>query len=144
MNLMNTIKKTLVDSSFLYALFSVNDRNHSRALKYSQRTTDILMVPDVILPEVTFLFRRKAGASAVSAFLRAYLRMSIQNIMLTRRDVERCEAIMSHYRSAQLDFVDCAIMAFAERLDVFNIATFDRRDFSIVQPAHTDYFTLVP
>jgi uncharacterized protein len=51
---------------------------------------------------------------------------------------------MPQYASAKLDFVDCTIMAVAERLEIQHIATFDRRDFSIVRPAHIEHFILLP
>ncbi len=51
---------------------------------------------------------------------------------------------MTTYASADLDFVDCAIMALAERLNIRQILTFDHRDFSIVRPQHNAYFELLP
>ena len=38
---------------------------------------------------------------------------------------------MEKYADARFDFVDCCIMALAERLAITQICTFDRRDFSI-------------
>jgi hypothetical protein len=35
-------------------------------------------------------------------------------------------------------------VAVAERLGLIEIATIDRRHFSIVRPRHTDAFTLLP
>jgi len=43
-----------------------------------------------------------------------------------------------------LGFVDASIVAIAERFKLHAIATTDRRDFSLVRPAHVDRFTLVP
>jgi predicted nucleic acid-binding protein len=48
------------------------------------------------------------------------------------------------YRDAELDFTDAAIMALAERYAITEIATFDRRDFALVTPAHAEHFTLLP
>jgi len=36
------------------------------------------------------------------------------------------------------------VIALAERLGITQIATLDRRDFSVVRPAHTDAFILLP
>ncbi len=65
-------------------------------------------------------------------------------ILLRLEDINRAQAIMTTYASAEFDFVDCAIMALSERLNIREIATFDRRDFSIVRPRHCDYFELLP
>jgi hypothetical protein len=37
-----------------------------------------------------------------------------------------------------------SVVAIAERLDVREIATIDRRPFSVVRPRHVDAFTLLP
>ncbi|MEO0562237.1 MAG: PIN domain-containing protein, partial [Chloroflexota bacterium] len=63
---------------------------------------------------------------------------------LTRTDFDRALTIMQVYAEADLDFVDSCITAMAERLNIQHICTFDRRDFSIIRPAHVDYFTLLP
>ncbi|SRR5260221_2260743 len=107
------MNETLVDSSFVYALYSTKDKKHVQALEFSQQDATRLVVPDVILPEVTFLFQ---GG----------------------------EAIMRTYASAELDFVDCAVMALAERLNIKQVLTYDRRDFGIVRPAHCEFLTLLP
>jgi predicted nucleic acid-binding protein len=51
---------------------------------------------------------------------------------------------MAIYASARLDFVDCCLMALSERLNITQICTYDRRDFSMFRPAHCDYLTLLP
>jgi hypothetical protein len=51
---------------------------------------------------------------------------------------------MTQYADANLDFVDCCIMALSERLQVRQICTLDRRDFSIFRPTHCDYLELLP
>ncbi len=133
-----------VDSSFVYALYSTKDQKHVQALAFSQRTVARPVVPGVILPEVAFLFRRAGGTPAVSAFLRNFVAAGVEPVGLLLRDVQRAEAIMRTYASAELDFVDCALMALAERLNIKQVLTFDRRDFSIVRPAHCEYLELLP
>lgn len=54
---------------------------------------------------------------------------------------------MSHftvYRDLPLGTVDASIVAAAERLRVSEIATVDRRRFSVVRPNHSVAFTLLP
>lgn len=59
-------------------------------------------------------------------------------------DLDRVRQILSTYADAELDIVDCCIMALAERLNITRIATFDRRDFSLVRPRHCDFLELLP
>lgn len=134
----------LVDSSFLYAQYNPKDKKHVQALDFSERTVFTPIVPDIILPEVAFLFSREGGIPAVAAFLRNFAMAGVAPILLRLEDINRAQAIMTTYASAEFDFVDCAIMALSERLNIREIATFDRRDFSIVRPRHCDYFELLP
>jgi len=48
------------------------------------------------------------------------------------------------YRDLPLGTVDASLVAAAERLDVRDIATLDRRHFSVVRPAHVAGFELLP
>ncbi|MCS7072679.1 MAG: hypothetical protein NZM00_14335 [Anaerolinea sp.] len=59
-------------------------------------------------------------------------------------DASYLVALMDHYRDAELDFVDCCLTALAERLHIRHLCTFDRRDFSMIRPKHTEYLELVP
>ncbi|MDQ2738090.1 MAG: VapC toxin family PIN domain ribonuclease, partial [Actinomycetota bacterium] len=43
-----------------------------------------------------------------------------------------------------LGAVDATVIAVAERLGITEIATLDRRHFSVVRPAHVEAFTLLP
>jgi predicted nucleic acid-binding protein len=65
-------------------------------------------------------------------------------VSLTVADFIRAVALMDKYHDAELDFVDCCLTALAERLGITGICTFDRRDFSIIRPVHTDHFELLP
>ena len=134
----------LVDSSFLYAQYSDNDSNHPQALAFTKSTITTPVIPDIVLPEVAFLFRREGGIPAVGAFLRNFAMSGVEPTLLLLEDIDRARTIMTTYASAQLDFVDCAVMALAERLNIQQIATFDRRDFSIVRPRHCEYLELLP
>ncbi|MEO1440987.1 MAG: hypothetical protein AAFV33_11325 [Chloroflexota bacterium] len=64
--------------------------------------------------------------------------------VLTDSDYTRMDAIMRQYRDARFDLADAAQMALAERLDVRQVYTFDRRDFRLFKPAHCDALDLLP
>ena len=52
--------------------------------------------------------------------------------------------VMRQYQDAELDFVDARLTAMAERLNITQIATFDRHDFSMIRPKHMAYLELLP
>jgi predicted nucleic acid-binding protein len=135
----------LVDSSALVALANPQDKHHQAAASLLSQgaQTNIALVADVALTEVFYLIYRRVGyLSAVKMFTSVLRTFPI--IHPTADDYQRMNAIMLHYQDARLDFVDTAIMALAERLHITQIMTFDRRDFSMMRPVHTEAFVLLP
>jgi predicted nucleic acid-binding protein len=134
----------VADSSFIYALFNKDEKQYQNARRFATEHPGVLLIPDVVLPEVTYLFRKEGGVRAVTAFLVAFdisgMKLECLAIDLLRRSRE----IMALYPDARLDFVDCCIMALSERLNLTQVCTFDRRDFSIFRPAHCEYLELLP
>jgi uncharacterized protein len=56
----------------------------------------------------------------------------------------RIAELVARYRDLPLGTVDASVVTTAERLGVTEIATVDRRHFTVVRPEHVDSFTLVP
>jgi hypothetical protein len=134
----------LADSSFIYALFNKDEKQYRAARRFATAFTGSVLVPDVVLPEVTYLFRKEGAVRAVTAFLIAFEISGMKLECLSADDLRRSREIMAAYPDARLDFVDCCIMALAERLNITQVCTFDRRDFSIFRPAHCEYLELLP
>ncbi len=81
-------------------------------------------------------------ARAVQVF--AGTRAAFQIEGLTDVDMDRMQQIMNDYQSSEFDFTDVAVMALAERLNISQVGTFDRRDFSIFRPSHCAFLKLLP
>ena len=139
-----TKNSILVDANFLYALSDIGDKYHSDAVNFARNNKQKQVVPDVVLTEVTYLLNKHVGHHAVLRFLKLFVISNIEMESLTKSDIQRAYEIMEKYSSARLDFVDCCIVALAERLNITQICTFDRRDFSIIRPAHCDTLELLP
>lgn len=135
----------ITDTSYLFALYNAKDINHQVAVDFAfHLITDEMLVPDVILPELAYVFTRVLGYAGVLSLLTNFRTSEIELLSLEKGDLHRIRQITETYASAQFDIVDCCIMALAERLQISRIATFDRRDFSIFRPRHCDYFHLLP
>ncbi len=59
-------------------------------------------------------------------------------------DWMRMAELVSTYRDLHLGAVDASVVATAERLDVSQVATLDRRHFSVVRPRHVGAFDVIP
>jgi uncharacterized protein len=56
----------------------------------------------------------------------------------------RMAELSARYSDLPLGTVDASVVAAAERLEITQIATLDRRHFSVVRPNHVDTFELLP
>lgn len=56
----------------------------------------------------------------------------------------RIAELVARYRDLPLGTVDASVVTTAERLGINEIATVDRRHFTIVRPCHIEAFTLFP
>lgn len=59
-------------------------------------------------------------------------------------DLLRMAELVAQYHDLPLGSVDASVIAAAERRQIADIATLDRRHFSIVRPKHTEAFQLLP
>ncbi len=136
--------RILVDSSFLYSLIDLADKNRPKALTFLKDNRDQRLIPDIVLPEVAHVVRHRIGQRAVLVFLDALVESDAWLEPILKEDLKRARTIMSTYDTADFDLADCCIMALAERLAITQVCTFDRRDFSIFRPKHCDYLELLP
>ena len=59
----------IADSSFIYALYSKHDSNHAQAKEFASTYVGKTIIPDIILPEVCYLFLRDIGYAGLRSFL---------------------------------------------------------------------------
>jgi predicted nucleic acid-binding protein len=90
------------------------------------------------------LILRELGYPALTTLLRSVATGELVQVKSTPKDLERAAEVLEKYADSRVDFVDCAIVAMAERLNMTRILTVDRRHFTIFRPRHCDYFEIVP
>lgn len=134
----------LIDTGFLYATLDRGDVNHRRAIELLPTLTDELLLPNTVLVEVTYLLQARLGHLAMRQFIQQLATGPLQFKPVIKSDLERIHALLDQYADANLDFVDASLVAIAERLNIRRILTVDRRDFSLIRPAHCDHFEILP
>lgn len=134
----------LLDTSFLLAMTNGKDRNHDRVLDVAAKSSDRLILPVTVLPEVSYLIGSRLGHAAMRQFLRQLAASEVAIEPVTMNDLKRVTEILTAYADSKLDFVDATIVALAERLNIVRIFTLDRRDFSIIRPRHHSHFEILP
>ena len=135
--------QSLLDSGFVIALLSEDDRHHLACADVFDRETDMLL-PIVTLPEIAYMMARHRKRTVFASFLRSVSDDLIPVVYPEPTDLARASQIMMQYADLNVDFVDCVIMATAERLNIERILTIDQRDFRVFRPAHIPAFTILP
>jgi Predicted nucleic acid-binding protein, contains PIN domain len=100
------------------------------------------ILPSTVLAEVSWQLEHWPRVERMFVDHVANGNIELDNV--TPDDLLRVGELIEQYDSFPLGAVDASVIAVAERHGARRIATLDRRHFTVVQPKHTDYFTLLP
>lgn len=135
---------TLFDTGPLVAVANADDRHHARCVALVAGLAGPLLVPPTVLVEACWILNDRAGPSAQAVLLDSVADGELELTSLLPADVARMAQLVRTYHDLKLDPADASVIAIAERLGITQIATLDRRDFTVVRPAHVAAFTLLP
>jgi hypothetical protein len=133
----------LIDTGFLYATLDEGDKYHQQAKNTLSSLSDDLLLPTVVLVELSYLLQARLGHTAMRLFIQRLEHSPFQFEIIEKADVPRIYELLDQYSSLNLDFVDAAVVTLAERLNIRRILTVDG-DFRIIRPQHCDYFEILP
>jgi predicted nucleic acid-binding protein len=103
-----------------------------------------LLVPATVVAEVGYLLGREAGAAVEAMFLMALADSDFQAVDMTIADYRRAAELVTTYADLPLGTTAASVVAVVERLGLTEIATLDRRHFTVVRLRHTAAFLLWP
>ena len=101
-------------------------------------------MPTLVITEVVYLLATRLGTEPEVRFLGDLAGGAFIVEPVAAADWLRIAELVARYRDLPLGTVDASVVAAAERLGVAEIATVDRRHFSVICPAHVSAFTLLP
>lgn len=136
----------IVDSGPLYALADTSDRHHNEVARYVGDSNEVLIIPALVLPEVSYLVNKYLGVQVEVQLLRSIAagEAGLRLEAVTRADLSRSADIVAQYADARVGVVDASIVAVAERLNIRTVLTLDRRHFAAFRPSHCNAFDIVP
>jgi predicted nucleic acid-binding protein len=102
-----------------------------------------LIVPTLVIAEVVYLLATRLGPEAEVRFLGDLASGSLIPEPVAAGDWLRIAELVARHRYLPLGTVDASVVAAAERQEITEIATVDRRHFSVVR-SRLGPFTLVP
>jgi predicted nucleic acid-binding protein len=117
----------LVDSGALLAMTDPRDRHTAAARRFLEDTTDAFyVVPDTVFSEAMTLIKARLGVAAtVSVGSRLQESMLFQLRYLEPADHRATWQIFAHYLDRDWSYVDCSILALAQREGIGEVFAFD-------------------
>lgn len=134
----------LLDTSGLYGLVDRRDLHHISIRRLVTATTEALLVPVSVLPELDHLLLTRVGLRAAIAVPRMLAAGELRLEGLSAADLRRSVELMEQYADNAIGLVDASIVAMAERLRITRILTLDRRHFRMFRPRHCPAFEVLP
>jgi predicted nucleic acid-binding protein len=134
----------VVDSGAIYALYDADDAHHARVRAAVEREPGPLIAPSALLAEADYLLRELLGIDAELHFIDDLKSGFFTLVQIADADLDRCRAIIDHYRDSNPGLVDAVVMATAERLGINRILTVDERHFRMVRSSKGSPFVLLP
>ena len=135
------------DTGPLVAAALSNDQHHKACVELFTELHVMrreILVPATVVAEVGYRLAREAGSRVESLFLRSLAEDDFTYVELTAADFSRMAELVVTYASLPLGTTDASVIAVAERLGLAEIATLDRRHFTVVRPRHADALTPLP
>jgi predicted nucleic acid-binding protein len=137
----------LVDTGPLVAAALSGDVNHVRCTQLFTAlhlNREALLVPALVVTEVCYLLEREAGPRVEAGFLESVAEGDFTVVDLEPADYARAAELVVRYADLPLGAVDASVVAIAERLGVAEVATLDRRHFTVVRPRGIGSLVLLP
>lgn len=135
------------DTAPLVAAALYRDPDHHRCVELfsgMRLANRKMLIPAPIVAEIGYLLAVKAGAKTEANFLRAVATGDFVPVGLVNADYARMADLVEQYADLPLGTSDASVIALAERLNVTEVATLDRRHFTVVRPRHVKSLTLLP
>ncbi len=136
----------IVDTGPLFAMADASDAHHKEVAAFVAKTNEVLVIPALVLPEVSYLVNKYVGVDVEVQLLRSIASgeggLRLEGV--TRADLARAADLVGQYADAKIGLVDASIVATAERLGIHRVLTLDRRHFAMFRPSHCSTFDILP
>ncbi len=126
------MKKALIDSGPMTALFNSRDSYHETSKAFMKRCRYNLVTTMASITEVMYLLETNLFAAA--DFLEWLARGAVEIADITSADFTDIKEYMMKYGDLPMDFADATLMVVSDRERINKIATFDS-DFDIYRTA---------
>jgi predicted nucleic acid-binding protein len=132
----------IVDAGPLYASVDADDDHHLSCLEVLGRADLDLVVPAMVVAEVTYMIGRRMGPIAEAGFLDGLADLEIE--APSRDDLAAMARLVTRYGDLPLGGTDASVAVLADRLETDLIVTLDRRHFGVLRTPDGHPYRLLP
>lgn len=118
----------IVDAGPLYAAAASADDDHARCVQLLANASRPLLVPELVVTEVSYLLSDRIGAHAESAFARSIAAGELTVEPVLEDESERIAQLVEQYADLSLGMADASVVALAERRAAGRSPVPDRAD----------------
>lgn len=134
----------IVDSGPLIAVGLRSDIYHEECARLLAEASPPLVVPEMVVTEVAYFLLTRGGPAAEAKFAASIADREFEVEPVAEGDWVRLSRLVSQYVDLPLGMVDASVIVLAERYGATEVATLDRRHFSVVRPRHVERLRLLP
>ncbi len=132
----------LVDAGPLVAVLHRDDHDHQACVEALKRITVPLLTTWMPVTEAMYLL--DFSADAQSGLLEMIERGALRLVPVDTDDLPSIRALLRKYRDLPMDFADATLVHVANREDLREIFTLDRRDFGVYRLKRGRSFNIIP
>jgi len=132
----------VVDTGPLYATLDLDDDDHAASVQALNRDGLRLIVPVLVVAEVSYLAATRLGAEVEARFVAGLAQLDVD--APPPDEWTRIAELIQRYADFPLGAADASVVALAERVQTPWVITLDRRHFHAVRPKHCPALQLLP
>lgn len=131
---MSKKNNVIVDTGFIVALFNEKDKEHQAAAKVERQLGDSYQFVSTffVIQEICWILSNRVGHNAVIEFMDCAKDL-IDLPALPDQWISKTTSILRKYSDRKLDLADASIVVLADHINLGDVISIDRGDFSILR-----------
>lgn len=132
----------ILDTGPWVALIDRSESRHIECVRWLKNFSGRLYSTEAVLTEVLYILN--FSITARFAALDFVLKSVVEIVPSSTDSLKKTKNLMKKYADLPMDFADATLVCLATETGMQNIATFDKKDFSIYKLPKNKSFTIMP